>query len=238
MRMPSRPEPAGGYAVAIMLATAVVIGGMLAGAALTGRSLSPMTWYLTRAAGMVLYLLLWLTVMLGLGLTTTLFSHAHGRAVIYSLHLLTTSLSYGFLALHVLTLAIDQTVSFTLAQLVVPFSSSWKEPWTGMGVLAAELTLLIGASAVLRRALGYRLWRALHWLSFPLYALGLAHGIGAGTDSGAWWAAAIYGGTGILVIWLMLYRLLRGPNRVAPRAPAAPPPLDRLSPGAGRLGRG
>jgi sulfoxide reductase heme-binding subunit YedZ len=224
--MHARPEPGGGFVTAFVVAVALGVTALSA-VALNGRSLSPMTWYLARSSGMVLYLLLWLGTVLGLGLTTTLFSHFRGRAVVYSLHAYATSLAYAFLALHVLTLAVDQSVRFTPQQFVVPFSSAWREPWTGFGVLAGQLTVITGGSVLVRHITGYRVWRALHWLTFPLYALGLAHGIGAGTDSAAWWAMSIYVFTALSVVWMTLYRVLRGPHRVRLRLDATRP-LDRL----------
>jgi sulfoxide reductase heme-binding subunit YedZ len=185
---------------------------------------------------MTLYLLLWLSTLLGLGLTTTLLDRFGGRAVIYSLHRFATSLAYGFLALHLLSLAADPSVPFGPAALLVPFAAPWREPWTGFGVLAGELSVVIGASFGLRRLTGYRVWRALHWLTFPLFGLGLAHGFGAGTDSGTPWARAIYLLTGLSVVWLAGYRAARGPARVRPPETAPRRPLDRLA-AAGQTGR-
>jgi predicted ferric reductase len=229
-----RPEPAGGWAIATLLGAAVCVALVVLGAALSGRSPSPITWYLARASGMTLYLLLWLSTALGLGLTTTLLDRFGGRGVIYSVHGFATALAYGFLALHLLSLAADQAVSFGPVALLVPFASPWREPWTGFGVLAGELLVAIGASFSLRRLTGYRVWRTLHWLAFPLFGLGLAHGIGAGTDRGTIWAQTIYLATGLSIVWLTGYRILRGPARrpegARPPRVAGRPMLDRLQP--------
>lgn len=223
-----RPEPAGGWAIATLLGAAFLAAGVVAGAALGDRSPSPITWYLARASGMTLYLLLWLSTVLGLGLTTTLLDRFGGRGLIYSLHGFATALAYGFLALHLLSLAADRAVSFGPAALLVPFASPWREPWTGFGVLAGELLVAIGASFSLWRLTGYRFWRALHWLTFPLFGLGLAHGIGAGTDRGTTWAQTVYLCTGLAAVWLTAYRILRGPARIQPPRAAGRPALDRL----------
>jgi sulfoxide reductase heme-binding subunit YedZ len=198
--------------------------------ALTGMSLSPWTWYLTRASGFALYVLVWLATVLGLGLTTTLLDRFGGRAVLFSVHAYATELAYGFLALHLLTLAADQAVPFGFADLVAPFASPWREPWTGLGVLAAELLVLIGASFAVRWLIGFRGWRLVHWLTFPLYGLGLAHGLGAGTDRSEGWAQGIYLITALCVVWLASYRVLRrGARVIPPQPPSQPAPLDRLA---------
>ena len=123
------------------------MAALLIGAAMSGRSVSPVTWYVARASGIMLYLVLWLSAIGGLGLTTALMDRAAGRGVVFSLHAFTTPLAYGFLALHLLSIAADPTVDFGLKGLLVPFASPWREPWTGFGVLAAELTRLSGVPA-------------------------------------------------------------------------------------------
>lgn len=223
-----RPDPAGGYVSASLIAICLGVAALVLRSALTGVSLSPATWYLARASGLTLYLLLWLAAALGLGLTTGLFDRFGGRAVIYSLHGFATGLAYVFLGLHALSLAADQSVSFGLTDLVVPFHAPWREPWTGLGVIAGELLILIGASFSIRRWTGYRFWRALHWLTFPMYAMGLAHGLGAGTDTGALWADLLYLITALSLVWLAVYRVLRGPSRSRPAPVTEPAPLDRL----------
>ena len=169
-----RPEPGRGFTVALLYGASILTIALVAFSALTGASLSPWTWYLTRASGLVLYALIWLATVLGLGLTTTLLDRFGGRAVLFSVHAYATELAYGFLALHLLTLAADQTVPFGFMDLLVPFSSPWLEPWTGFGVLAGALLVLVGASFSVRWLIGYRGWRLLHWLTFPLYGLALA----------------------------------------------------------------
>jgi predicted ferric reductase len=208
----------------------LLVSALVAGAALTGRSTSPVTWYLARASGMTLYLLLWFSTLLGLGLTTTLLDRFGGRGVVYSLHRFVTSLAYGFLSLHVLSLAADSWMAFGPVALVVPFASPWREPWTGFGVIAGGLFVAIGGSFALRRYLTYRTWRALHWLAFPLFGLALAHGIGAGTDSSTVWAQGIYWVSGLSVLWLAAYRALVGRRAHPPEPASAPqPPFDRLA---------
>ena len=212
-RPDSRPDPASGFALAILVGSGVVVAALMALAAWLGRSPSPVTWYLARAAGIVLYLLVWAALVTGLGLTTALFDRWPGRGMVFSLHTYATSLTYGFLALHLLSLAADTTVRFSPRQLFVPFASEWHEPWTGFGILAGGLTLVIGVSFSLKRRIGQRVWRALHWLTFPLYLLALLHGIGSGSDAHTPWMEALYLATGSTVVLLATYRLLRAGAR-------------------------
>lgn len=226
-RSAPRPEPAGGYAIALLVGSALAIAALIAFALYFGRSVSPVTWYIARASGLMLYLVLWVSVVSGLGLTTSLIDRLGGRGIIFSLHAFGMQLAYGFLALHLLSLAADPTVRFGAKELLVPFASPAREPWTGFGVLAAELAVVIGASVAVRQTIGQRAWRALHWLTFPLYALALLHGIGAGSDTRAPWASLLYLTTGAVVVLFSVYRLLRAGARPGATGPVTRPRRDR-----------
>jgi cytochrome b561 len=229
-RQAARPDPGSGYALAVLAGSSIVVAALIVFAAWLGRSPSPVTWYLARAAGIMLYLLALTSVVTGLGLTTALFDRWPGRGMLFSLHAYATSLTYGFLSLHLLSLAADTTVRFAPHQLLVPFASGWREPWTGFGILAGGLILVVGVSFSLKRFIGQRVWRGLHWLTFPLYLLALLHGIGAGTDTRTPWMAALYLATGSAVVLLTSYRLLRA----GARAPVAGSATRQARPAAVR----
>src|SRR5690606_22691689 len=108
-------------------------------------SVSPLTWYLARGSGITLYLLSWFLVASGLGGMSRLFGQTGARGVVMSVHAYAFHLWYGMLALHVVSLMADSTLRFGLVESLVPFRSPWREPWTGLGVIAAELGLLVGA---------------------------------------------------------------------------------------------
>lgn len=226
----SRPEPAGGAVPAIIATSGIVFLGLLAWSRLSGQSLSPGTWYLTRAAGITLYIALWATVALGLGLTTQVMTRLGlSRSMIYSLHGYLTGLSYGFLALHLISLAADPFSRYGWADLLIPFRNPWREPWTGLGVIAAYLTVVLGGSFALRRLTGYRAWRAMHWLTFALYVIALAHGLGSGSDSGALWARVMYTVTAGSVAWLLMRRIRHGRRSATRLAVPVTVPYDRFT---------
>ena len=176
-------------------------------------SLSPATWYLARSSGLVLFGLSWVMMISGLSTTTKLLDSAWARHIQHSVHTYAFDLWCGFLLLHLASLLIDPTVKFGVADLVVPWVSGFREPWTGLGVLAAEITILIGGSAGLRRWLGFRVWRSLHWLAFPVFVLGLAHGLGSGTDATRAPVGLMYLVAAATVCFMACYRVVRGRAR-------------------------
>ncbi len=223
-----RPEPALETAMIFMVAIAFLAVLALAWSAVSGQSVSPLSWYIARASGFTLYLLSWFLVISGLGATTRFLVRTGNRGTAMSLHTYAFHLWYGLLALHILSIAIDPVVNFGLVDLVVPFASGWREPWTGLGVVAAELGIIVGASTTIRRIFGYRVWKALHWLSLPMFALGLVHGLMAGTDSSSLPAFALYMITGGWVVFLSLYRALSR-NAHAERRELRKPPQVFIS---------
>lgn len=204
-----RPEPALGSAMALVVTIAAMAVAAILWASLTGASLSPISWYIARGSGFALYLLSWFLVVSGLGTSTKLLVTTGNRGLAMSIHAFAFHLWYGLLALHILSIAVDPAVEFGLVELTVPFASGWREPWTGLGILAAQLGIITGASAAVRRVLGYRAWKAIHWLSLPMFGLGLVHGLMAGTDGGAMPAFVLYVVTGGWVLFLSVYRVLR-----------------------------
>jgi sulfoxide reductase heme-binding subunit YedZ len=124
----------------------------------------------------------------------------------------------AFVSLHVLFIALDTYVHFSLAQLVVPGMSSYRPLWVALGIVAAELLAAIAATNVLRKRVGHRLWRRVHYLTFVVWAGATAHGIGAGTDSNTSWLRLLYVVSIAAVLGALAWRI--GRTRV-PFAPVA-----------------
>jgi sulfoxide reductase heme-binding subunit YedZ len=174
-------------------------------------------WYLARAAGLTAYLLLTLDVILGLVIHTRALDDLIARWQSFDLHQFTALLALGFLALHLLALLGDSYVGFRPWQLLIPFTSPYRPVPVALGVVALYLVLLIVGSFYVRRHIGQRAWRMLHYLSFGGWALALGHGLLAGTDTGTLWGLFLYAGTGFIVVALTIARFQEA-------APATPRP--------------
>lgn len=229
-RRPASPdEPLPGVAVALagLLAGLVAFlavglfftqGGTLAAlqAALLG---STSMWNLSRATAFVAYVLLWLSMLFGLAITNRLARFWPGGPAATAVHEQASLLGLGFTAVHVLALLGDTYVGFTLPQLLIPFASSYAPIWVGLGQLGLILMALVTGSFYVRRQIGTRTWRKLHYASFAVFALALLHGIGSGSDSGALWVIALYAGSATSVLVMTIYRVLSA--RAKPRPAAA-----------------
>ncbi len=174
-------------------------------------------WYISRAAGLSAYLMLFLNVVLGLAVNTRIMDALVARWRSFDLHEFTALLAMGLLAIHGLSLLGDQYIGFTLPQILIPINLPYRPFWTAMGIIAFYLLVLVTASSYIRKQLGYKTWRAIHYMSFAAYIMGLAHGIMAGTDSSMPWAWGMYLSTGVIVLMLTIRRFTVAKKKAAPR---------------------
>ena len=134
-------------------------------------------------------------------------------AAVRNLHRFLALLGLGALVVHGLALLLDRTVPFHVADLLVPGIAPYRPVWTGLGVLAAELMLLVYVSFSLRKRIGTRAGAACAGSRHPILAT--AHGLLAGTDSGTAWALALYGGAVGAVLAAAAWRIVVPPSRAS-----------------------
>lgn len=145
-------------------------------------------WYVDRAAGLVTLMLLTASVALGIVAALRAHSNRWPRFAIADLHRNLGLLALVFGVVHVGTAVVDGYVDLGWADALIPFGAAYKPVWVGAGAIAADLMLAVLISSGLRRRMGYRAWRAVHWLSYGSWGFGLLHAVAIGTDTRAAWA--------------------------------------------------
>lgn len=165
-------------------------------------------WYVTRAAGILAYLLLWLSTAWGLAVTSKIFDPLLHRTFTYDMHQYLSLLAIGFTVLHVGVLVGDRYLPFSVAQVLIPFVAPYRPLWVGVGVIGLYLTLLVTVTFYIRRWIGQRAFRAIHVSSFIAYASVTLHGLMAGTDSPLWSMQLVYAGTFLVIVFLTAYWLI------------------------------
>jgi sulfoxide reductase heme-binding subunit YedZ len=148
-------------------------------------------WFATRGMGVVSLLLLTAVVALGVAGATRWRSTRWPRFVVAGLHRNLSLLALVFIALHVITTVADGYAPISLLNAVVPFTSPYRPVWLGLGAVALDLLLALTVTSLLRARIGYRRWRALHWLAYASWPVALVHGLGTGTDARLGWMQAI-----------------------------------------------
>jgi methionine sulfoxide reductase heme-binding subunit len=142
----------------------------------------PTFWILARSTGIVSYGLLSCTVLAGLTAKSRPV-RSMSPAVTVDLHRFLSLISLMAVALHGIFLALDKSVPIPIVALLVPGTSPYRPLWVALGVLGAELMLLIHLSFRLRKQIGVRTWRKLHYATYLVFGGATAHGLMAGTDS-------------------------------------------------------
>src|SRR5436305_4880394 len=143
-------------------------------------------WYATRGAGAVSMILLTGVVVLGVLSTLRVQSDGWPRFLTTGLHRNLALMTLVFLALHIVTAVVDPFTNLGWTAALVPFASYYRTFWLGLGVIAFDLLLAIVLTSLVRGVLGHRAWRAIHWLTYAAWPVGLVHGLGTGTDT---WSA-------------------------------------------------
>jgi sulfoxide reductase heme-binding subunit YedZ len=159
---------------------------------------SSATWYFARSAGIVAYLLLTSSVLLGV-LMAGKARFTWPKFAVQEVHRFLAILAGVFIVLHGGTLLLDSFVPTGLLQELVPFTSGYRPFAVGLGVCAMELIAAVGISNAFRTRLPHTGWRKLHYLTLPAWLLASLHGVLAGTDAGDPWFAGIAAGSAAAV---------------------------------------
>jgi predicted ferric reductase len=186
---------------------------------------SSLPWVFERMFAFLAYFAMAGSVVYGLLLSTKILDAIAHRPITFTLHQDLASIGLGFAGIHGALLGLDKSVPFSLAQIAVPGLAPYSPLWVAAGQVAFYLMLVVIASFYVRRRIGQRAWRLLHYLTFLAFVGATAHGLGAGTDSGAAWARWIYVGATVAVMFLFVYRVALAvtsrPERPAARAARA-----------------
>lgn len=221
---------AGSLLVAVLLlGTVVMIVSLLATQTEISQAISSLFaldnvhlwWYISRAAGLMSYLLLWLSTIWGFAVGSKIFDSFLERMFTFDFHEYLSLLGLGFVGLHAIVLVLDRVEPLSLAEILLPFISSYRPFWTGIGIIAFYLSVLVTVTFYLRSRISMKTFRSIHYLSIVAYAGALFHGLYAGTDSSLPWAQIMYWGTFLSTIFFSVYWLVilwlrrRGVNRQA-----------------------
>lgn len=180
-------------------------------------------WFLARGTGAVALLLLTASVVLGvLGSVRFAPGPRWPRFTIDALHRDVSLLVIVFLVLHVLVSVLDGFAPVSLLDAVVPFGGAYRPFWLGLGALSFDLLLALVLTSLMRRRLGYRSWRAIHWLAYASWPVAVFHGLGTGSDSMSWWMLVLTGACVTAVMLAVFARVVsagaHAPDWVRPSA--------------------
>jgi methionine sulfoxide reductase heme-binding subunit len=203
-------------------------------------------WYASRASGLTLLAAFTAVLVLGTAARTGMTASAAqtgtaataagaaqdrpgSRFVAAELHRALALFAVAFLILHVATALLDPYVTIGWAATLLPLASAYRPLAIGLGALAVDLGGAVLVTSLIRRRLGYRAWRAVHWLAYLAWPAAFAHSLTAGNDLRIWWVALLEWGCGAAAATAVLARLLQAArDRSAGGRPAAARPPRAL----------
>jgi methionine sulfoxide reductase heme-binding subunit len=223
--VPASPPPVNTVPVAPVTTITLPAAEQPSAPAPVQQSNSHFFWYVSRTSAMLAYILLFINICLGIGLKTKTLEPLVRRWRTFDLHQFTSILGGALILLHVFSLLGDAYFNFSVSQLLVPMASPYRPLWTALGSIALYAGAVIALSSFIRKLIGQNLWRVLHFLSYALFFVILAHGIMAGTDSSTVWVKWMYVSTGAVTAFLFLWRFLiyrDRPESIADKAAVEP----------------
>ena len=140
------------------------------------------TWYVSRAAGLVTWLICGFAIVWGLVLSTKLIRRRGLPAWLLDLHTFLGTLALVFCGIHIGALTLDHFIAFGWRDLFIPMASRWKPGAVAWGIASLYLLIAVQVTSWLRKRLPKRVWHSVHLMSFVLFGAGTVHGITAGSD--------------------------------------------------------
>lgn len=169
--------------------------------------MNEMLWAFGRASGVVSLLLFTASVLLGILTRAGRPLPGLPRFSVSLVHRNISLLAVVFLVLHVGTLMFDSYAKLNPLDLVVPFLGSFKPFWQGLGTVAFDLVLAIVITGLLRRRIGQRVFRFVHWFTYAMWPVAVLHAIGNGTNGTSGWFLLLTAGSALLVVIAVIWRM-------------------------------
>lgn len=176
-------------------------------------------WYVVRAAGVVAVVLLVLVTLSGIGMVTGLTYRYYEPLKAWALHR-TLSIALALSALiHILFLLVDKFEPYSLANILVPFTAHYEHSkvfgihagsfYNALGIVGAYLLVIVLISSFIIIETRKRVWRWLHYLSYPLAIAVFFHVLFLGTDFKHGIVRLMWLGIGLLLLVGAASRLRR-----------------------------
>ena len=187
-------------------------------------------WLVSDASGIVALVLISGSVLLGLGMAAKAFKRPNLKRAVARLHEHIALAALAAIAVHGLALLGDHWLKPGWRGITIPFALSYRPGFTGIGIIAGYLAMLLGPSFYLRRRIGARRWRKLHRATVIVWMLSVVHALGAGSDGAKLWLRAVVLVPVAPIIYLLVVRTLGAERGHAPngerRTRADPPGRD------------
>lgn len=169
----------------------------------------PWPWYIARTTGWAGYFLISILVILGISIQTRIVYKIIKPVSALAIHrFLGIALSVIILT-HIISLLFDKYLKFTIIDVLVPLASPYRPLFVSLGIVGFYLFLAVIITSLFFRLKWPKLWRLLHYLTYPMLVLIFFHGVLSGTDAKLPLIERSYQVINVIAIGFMLFRLYR-----------------------------
>ncbi len=169
-------------------------------------------WLVIRGSGIVAFALLSASVIWGLLVSTKLFSRLVKAKPLTWFHESLGISSLLATVVHMAVLSVHDFVPFSWGEILIPGRSSWRPLATALGVVSFYTLVVVIFSFYVKKRIGQKAWRNIHFASFGLFVSALLHGMLSGTDTTNPWVLGLYFGSTVAVFLLLAHRLTPDPR--------------------------
>jgi hypothetical protein len=113
--------------------------------------------------------------------------------------------------IHISVLSVHDYLDFSWSEILVPGRSDWRPLPVALGIAALYGSVVVAGSFYVKKWIGQRAWRTIHFTSFGVFVSALLHGIAAGTDTRAPLVLGLYLGSALVITILLTLRLRERP---------------------------
>jgi predicted ferric reductase len=180
-------------------------------------------WYLSRAAGIMAWVVLAVTCMWGILLITRMLKPADRPAWLLDLHRYLGVLSIVATLAHVVVLHFDKWMHpswkelFVPGQMTSPNTTAYNTAVT-WGVIGLYLMVVIQISSYAMKQLPKKVWHGIHLTSYALFVIATVHGFMAGTDTSNMVLLLTAAGMIGILAFALVARILQGRAKKIQRA--------------------
>lgn len=164
-------------------------------------------WALGRGNGVVALAFMTLSMALGIATRSGRPALTLPRFGIAAIHRFVALAAVLLVALHFVLLLLDPYAKLRMIDVAVPFLGAYRPVWQGLGTVAVDVLIVVVITSLLRHRLGLRSFRAIHWSTYLLWPIAMAHALGNGTDTGRIWFQAVAGCCAVIVVAAVVWRL-------------------------------
>ena len=172
---------------------------------------TPWAWYVSRASGLLAFVFLWLTILLGLSIRNPLLKKIIAPIYSFDFHAFAAVMAVFWALVHGTSLLFDKFIGFGVKDVAIPYFSqsvSIDTNYLALGIMAFHMMVIMTITSYLRQHLNFWVWRILHFLHPVAFIFVVLHGYAIGTDMKIPWVSITYRLSATLLVFIYLSSLI------------------------------